>query len=222
MNALKNMFILAFSIFLLLSSCIYVVPLVKASVSTVTSVKTKIGLEVGYNGLFRCLYLSANLTTVDGYPIANETIEFHFQFDKGRRCEGWLRLISVKTGSDGSVQRGVGFALDDGNYRIRARFEGNENYSKSENIKSIQIAMIPIENFSPQQNTSSQPSNDSESIQPSTDNESPVSTSPISTIGVGALTIFPFTILFFAIIKSDSKPGKALRHFVRYLKKEKK
>jgi hypothetical protein len=42
---------------------------------------------------------------------------------------------------------------------------------------------------------------------------------PIATWGIGALVFFPFLILFIAIIGPDSKPGKALRRFIRRLKR---
>lgn len=38
---------------------------------------------------------------------------------------------------------------------------------------------------------------------------------PITTWGIGALVFFPFMILFIAIVGPDSKPGRALRRFIR-------
>lgn len=66
---------------LLTDSTVYVFEVVGAD--------TKLGLSAEYDGSLRGLYLHANLTTVDGFPVANEAVHFKIQsIEKRRPTEG--------------------------------------------------------------------------------------------------------------------------------------
>jgi len=109
------------------------------SAFTVVSVDTKLGLTAEYSGLFSSLYLNANLTAVDGYPVANEKVDFFLQFDKGRSTEGWIPLGSAQTGLDGSAKLNLAVGLSDGDYHVKAFHEGNANYGESGNVTEIEV-----------------------------------------------------------------------------------
>jgi hypothetical protein len=73
-----------------------------ASAFGVVSVATRLGLIAEYDGLTRSLCLRANLTDVNNFPVANETVDFLLQFaDKRRLTEGWLPLGSALTDANG-------------------------------------------------------------------------------------------------------------------------
>lgn len=61
-----------------------------ASVFEVVGVATRLGLETEYDAMIGGLYLNATLTDLDGYPVANETVDFKLQYaNTGRLTEGW-------------------------------------------------------------------------------------------------------------------------------------
>jgi hypothetical protein len=47
--------------------------------------ETRLSFEVGYDGVFRCLSLCANLTNVDGCPVLDETVSFSMRPVNGKR-----------------------------------------------------------------------------------------------------------------------------------------
>jgi len=112
-----------------------------ASNFTVVKVSTKLSLKVEFDGWLHCMKMYANLTTVDGYPITNETVDFLLQFrNRPKPTDGWLPLGSRKTDTTGLAEFAIAFALSDGKYRIKAIHKGNENYGASETVSDdIQV-----------------------------------------------------------------------------------
>ncbi|NWF87441.1 hypothetical protein HXY32_06510, partial [Candidatus Bathyarchaeota archaeon] len=107
----------------------------------VVGVDTKVELSAEYDGSLRGLYLYANLTTADDFPIANETVDFKIQsIEKRRPTEGWLPLGSATTNSDGYAQFGLAFGLPDGNYSVMVYHGANENYGESMDVRDVEIA----------------------------------------------------------------------------------
>jgi len=112
-----------------------------SSVFEVLGVETKLSVEARCDGFLRCLRLCANLTDVEGYPIANETVEFLLQFRNGRRrpTDGWLPLGLAETTGDGLAKFSLAFGLPNGNYGIKAVHRGNENFGGSENVTEVEV-----------------------------------------------------------------------------------
>lgn len=110
------------------------------SVFEVVGVATRLRLEADYDGTIGSLYLNANLTDVDGYPIANETVDFSLQFANRRRLtEGWVPLSSAETDKSGRAKLSLAFGLAKGNYSVKAYHRENENFGESENVTDIEI-----------------------------------------------------------------------------------
>lgn len=104
--------------------------------------ETRLSFEVGYDGVFRCLGLCANLTNVDGCPLVDESVSFFMRPVNGKRrlTDGWTPIGSARTNGSGIAFSSVAFGVPDGNYLFRAYHEGDENFGESENVTEIEIS----------------------------------------------------------------------------------
>lgn len=108
----------------------------------VVGVETRLELTGEYDSVLHSLSLYANLTNVDGYPIANESVSFYLQFENGRRrlTDGWLPVGCAKTNASGMAT--LNFALNtpfDG-YFAKACHEGDGNFGFSESYSNITVS----------------------------------------------------------------------------------
>jgi len=111
-----------------------------SSVFEVVHAPTKVDLKAVYDGTIRNLRLNASLTDVDGYPVANETLDFSLQFvGKQRATEGWVLLGSAVTDNGGTARLSLAFGLQDGNYRVKAFHKGSRNYGASKDTVKVAI-----------------------------------------------------------------------------------
>jgi len=110
------------------------------AVFEVTSTETRISVEAEYDGFTRGLHLYANLTDVEGFPIANEAVDFSLQSEDERRPnKGWIRLGSAVTDDSSVAKLNVAFGLPDGNYTVKASHAVDENFGPSEDAVEVEV-----------------------------------------------------------------------------------
>ena len=114
---------------------------VATSYFTMVGVETKLKLEASYDHVFHSLYLHVNLTDVDGYPVANETVDFYMRRKNGRPrpTDGWVPIGSSQTNGSGIGLLTLAFNVFGGNYSIRACHKDNGDFGESENITDITV-----------------------------------------------------------------------------------
>jgi len=111
-----------------------------SSAFTLTIAETKLVLDAAYNGTERSLCLRANLTDETESPVIGEPISFAVRRSPGRGAtEGWLPLRSVQTDTSGVASLQCAFCLPDGNYSVRALYNGTENFGVSEKVKTVEV-----------------------------------------------------------------------------------
>lgn len=113
----------------------------KSYVFDVEGTETRLKLSGGYDGFFGSLCLRGNLTDVDGFPVANENIEFGLQFSrKHKATDGWFPLGSAVTNESGIAKFCTALSVPCGNYTTRAKHVENANYGESETTFDVEVS----------------------------------------------------------------------------------
>jgi len=108
---------------------------------SVAGVETELSLTVEYDAAIGDLCLAAYLETVNGDDVEFVFVHFLLQSaDEAEVTEGWVPITSVKSDYTGWARTDAAFSLPSGNYRVKAVFEGNADYGRSENVTEISIA----------------------------------------------------------------------------------
>ncbi|MEM2118744.1 MAG: dockerin type I repeat-containing protein, partial [Candidatus Bathyarchaeia archaeon] len=112
-----------------------------SAVFEVVGIETCLVLEGQYDGLLHSLYLTANLTDVDGYPVSGEQVDFYWQFSRKRRATtGWRLLGSAFTDENGSAVLALAFNVPDGCYPLRAVHEPHAGFGGCEKFGSFEVS----------------------------------------------------------------------------------
>jgi hypothetical protein len=102
---------------------------------------TRMQLSGGYDSSFGSLCLRANLTDADGFPVANEGVEFSMQFSHEHRAtDGWFPIGSAVTNESGIAKMCTALSIPYENYTIRAEHVGNANYGESEAAFDVEVS----------------------------------------------------------------------------------
>jgi len=107
----------------------------------VGKVGTRLDLSGGYCGSIRNAFLRANLTDVDGYPVADERVDFGMRFNPTHRVtDSWYSVGAALTNASGMAETSLGLGVPDGNYSVRIYHADNENFGESEDTMEIRVS----------------------------------------------------------------------------------
>jgi parallel beta-helix repeat protein len=101
------------------------------------TVQTRLRLFALYNDYWHNLMLVANLTDIDGNPVAGEAISFGLRRKPAPITEPWFELGTATTNAAGVAKFSIAFSGFTGPYSVRARHEQHMDFSASENIVNI-------------------------------------------------------------------------------------
>jgi hypothetical protein len=105
------------------------------------NVGTKLNLTVEYNESWRSLSLCANLTDVEGYPIANETVLFSVQYcGRQRATNGWTPIGSAVSNMSGLAFFNSVFNVRGGTYHVKAFHAEDASFGEAECVKPVNVS----------------------------------------------------------------------------------